>query len=170
MTVPASTAALLPTDCARALGLGRDDNRTDMIIQVSTCEQKSKNHCCKYHMAPSSRRHSPALQVAVVCLTSAPYRGSSERWCLCSNRRARDVRHCREWVSHPLFAARNQVRASERLARARLCFEMSSRPGKKGPSQFTWNKSPKQSAHVRQSVFEPFVCVVCRVPCVVCSV
>ena len=96
--------------------------------------------------------------------------GASERWCLCSNRRARDVRRCREWVSHPLFAARNQVRARERLARARLCFEMSSRPGKKGPSQFTWNKSPKQSAHVRQSVFEPFVCVVCRVPCVVCSV
>ena len=35
-----------------------------------------------------------------------------------------------ERVNHPDLAARNQFRASERLARARLCFELSSsRPG-----------------------------------------
>ena len=71
-------------------------------------------------------------------------------------------------VNHPNLAARNQLRASERLARARLCFELSSsRPGN-GSSQFKETRSPKQIAHTgNTSVFEP--CVLC-VLCVVCVV
>ena len=71
-----------------------------------------------------------SLHFAVVCLVSAPYKEPLERWCLRSNRKARVVRRLEEWVSHLSSSARKQVRASERLARARLCFELSgSRPG-----------------------------------------
>ena len=34
-----------------------DDNRSDKCVQVSICEQRSKNHYYKYHTAPSSQHH-----------------------------------------------------------------------------------------------------------------
>ena len=35
--------------------------------------KKSKNHCYRYHIVPSSPRHWAVLQFAVVCFASAPY-------------------------------------------------------------------------------------------------
>ena len=57
------------------------------------------------------------------------------------NRSARDVRRLPGRVNHPDLAARNQLRASERLARARLCFELSgSQPGVVF-SAFSWTQN-----------------------------
>ena len=140
-------------------------NRHDKCDQVSICVQISKNHCYNCCIAPSSLRHLAALHFAVVCWAFGAIHGASERWCLRSNRKARDVRRLPGRVNHPNLAARNQLRASERLARARLCFELSSsRPGN-GSLQFRETRSPKQIAHTgNTSVFEPCVlCVLCVV-------
>ena len=40
------------------------------------------------------------------------------------NRKVCAVRRFEEWASHPFFTTRNQVRASEGFARARLSFEL----------------------------------------------
>ena len=93
--------------------------------------------------------------------------GASERWCLRSNRSARVVRRLPEWVNHPHLAARSQLRASERLPRARLCFELSSFSTASGVHRnFVNSKPPKQIAHnqenecVRIRVFRVLLCFV----------
>ena len=50
----------------------KENSRNDKCDQVSICEQKSKNHCCRSHIVPSSPRHWAVLQFAVVCFASAP--------------------------------------------------------------------------------------------------
>ena len=52
----------------------KENSRNDKCDQVSICEQKSKNHCYRYHIVPSSPRHWAVLQFAVVCFASAPYK------------------------------------------------------------------------------------------------
>ena len=50
----------------------KENSRNDKCDQVSICEQKSKNHCYRSHIVPSSPRHWAVLQFAVVCFASAP--------------------------------------------------------------------------------------------------
>ena len=143
------------------------------------CEQRSKNHGCKYHRAPSSRRHSAALQVAVVCWASAPHR-EPQNGGVCAAIAEQEMFDAFEngSATHSSLLATKCVRVNvwhEHVCALKLS---SSRPGKRGPSQFTWNKSPKQIAHAKQSVFESFVlCVVvcccvllCVVVCCLCVV
>ena len=126
--VPAPTAARLPTDCARATGLGKGEQQKRQVrpsVHLSAEIQESSlqvPHCTFF----SASFGCPAFRV----LGFGALQGACERWCLRSNRSARHVLRLPEWVNHPHLAARNQLRASERLARARLCFKLSgSRPG-----------------------------------------
>ena len=108
------------------------------------------------------------LQFAVVCFASAPYKEP-----LNDGAYAAIVEHemsdaCQnESTTQPWLLATNFVR-SERLARARLCFELSSSRAGMGSPQFRETKSPKQIAHTgKTSVFEPCVIVVVVVVVVV---
>ena len=55
----------------------KENSRNDKCDQVSICEQKSKNHCCRSHIVPSSPRQWAVLQFAVVCFASAPLNGGA---------------------------------------------------------------------------------------------
>ena len=67
------------------------------------------------HIAPSAPLHLASQHFAVVCLASGPYKEPLNDGACAATARD-EVSDC------------NQVRASERFARARLCFELSGSP------------------------------------------
>ena len=134
----------------------KENSRNDKCDQVSICEQKSKNHCCRSHIVPSSPRHWAVLQFAVVCFASAPYKEP-----LNGGVYAATVEHglsdaCQSESTTQLWLlATNFVRAN--VLHEHVCalnFHVLDREW--GSPQFCEQKSPKQIAHTgKTSVFEP---------------
>ena len=99
---------------------------SNWLGEMRTAETTSATRCPFVSKNP---RIIATGRFAVVCLASAPYKEPLNDGVCAAIAMHEIVRRLPEWVNHPNLAAGNPLRASERLARARLCFELSgSRP------------------------------------------